>query len=116
MRLDQQGLFAEPVFGLVQPALHGLVDIDQPGDDVEDLGRFVQLVALQLDVDFLDARIVFPQVDRHVRGQCLQATEQFLGATDFLFVNRGFPRFHAPAPQPPPAARPVSAAVKAKMR
>ena len=101
MRLDQPDLLAEPVFGLVQAALHGLVGIDQLGDDVEDLGRFVQRIALQFDVDFLDAGIVFPQFDGHVGRQFLQAAQQFLGAANLLLVDRGFPRSHAPAPQPP---------------
>ena len=103
MRLDQPDLLAEPVFGLVQAALHGLVGIDQLGDDVEDLGRFAELVALQFDVDFLDAGIVFAQFDRHAGGQFLQAAQQFLGAANFLLVDGVFLRFHAPAPQPPSA-------------
>ncbi len=105
MRLDQPDLLAEPVFGLVQPPLHGLVGIDQLGDDVEDLGRFAQLVALQFDVDFLDAGIVFAQFDRHAGGQFLQAAQQFLGAANFLLVDGGFlvgtVPMVAPAPQPP---------------
>ncbi len=101
MRFDQPDLLAEPVFGLVQPALDGLVGIDQLGDDVEDLGGFVQRIAPQFDVDFLDARIVFAQVDGHARGQFLQAAQQFLGAANFLFVGGNFLPFHAPAPQPP---------------
>ena len=96
MRLDQPDLLAEPVFGLVQPSLHGLVGIDQLGDDVEDLGRFVQLVALQFDVDFLDAGIVFAQFDGHARGQFLQAAQQFLGAANFLFVDGRLPAAACP--------------------
>ena len=108
MRLDQQGLLAEPVFGLVQAALHGFVDIDQPGDDFEDLGRFAQRIAFQFDIDFLDARIVFPQVDRHVRGQVLQATEQLLGATNLVFINDGLlvaPRRNSAATNRPPGRK-----------
>ncbi len=101
MRLDQADLLAEPVFGLIQPALHGLVGIDQLGHDIEDLGRFVQHVALQFDVDFLDARIVLTQFDGYVGGHFLQAGQQFLGAANFLLVDGGFLRFRAPAPQPP---------------
>ena len=47
VRLDQPHLLAKAVFGLVQAALHRLVYVNQLGDDVEDFGRLMELVALE---------------------------------------------------------------------
>ena len=57
-RFDQADLLAELVLGLVETALHGLVDVNQFGDDVKDLCRLVELFARQLAVDLADAGAV----------------------------------------------------------